>query len=114
MATALRDIPKLMGKPYKTGATIPDAVIAQMTPQSVRALVNNHTIEVAGMEAGGAKGGGANTHLAAKTDQHHDRLKKLEAGKVEDAKTIAALEKRLSALEAGKTEKPAKAAKAKA
>ena len=60
------------------------------------------------------KSGGANTHLAAKTDQHADRLKKLEAGRLEDAKTIGALERRLAALEAGTTVKPAKAAKARA
>jgi hypothetical protein len=111
MAKALRQIPKLMGKSYKTGDEIPAAVIAQLTPQSLQALVNNRIIEVDGVDP---KGGGANTHLAAKVDQHHDRLKKVEAADVAKDKTITALEKRLSALEAGKTAKPAKAPRAKA
>ena len=111
MAKALRNIPKLMGKSYNTGDEIPAAVIAQMTPQTMQALVNSRAIEVDGVDP---KGGGVSTHLAAKVDQHHDRLKKVEAAHAGALETIAALEKRLVALEGGNTAKPAKATKAKA
>ncbi len=75
-AKALRNIDRLAGKPYKAGDSIPDAVIAQISGQVLRSLVDSRTIEVAGMDAGG--GGGA-AHVQARLDRQDDRIKKLEA-----------------------------------
>lgn len=94
-AKALRNIEKLGGKSYKAGDAVPDAVIASMSPQVLRSLVENHTLEVSGMEAKGAATG-SQAHLAARLDRQADQ--------------ITALTARLDALE-GK--KPAKVTKPK-
>lgn len=77
MAKALRNINPLLGKAYATGDTIPDAVISSLSPQTVRALINNHSIEVEGMDPD--RGSGVGAHLKAVTEKHHERIKALEA-----------------------------------
>lgn len=104
-AKALRNIEKLAGKSYKAGEAISDAVIAKITPQVLRSLVENHTIEVPGMEAKGAGTGGM-AHVMARLDQQADLIKKLTAAN-------AAMEKRLDAIEGKKSATPAKPAASK-
>lgn len=110
-AKALRNIEKLGGKRYKAGDAIPEAVIASMTPQVLASLVQSHTIEVPGMDAkvGSA---GASSHAMARIEQQGEKIKKLEAGRVEDAKNMSALVKRMEALEGKKPVKAAPAPKA--
>lgn len=108
-AKALRHIPELCGKAYEPGAPIPAAVIGKISPQVLRVLVDQHAIEVDGMEASG-KGAGSMTHVTARLDAHSDRLKGVDKTTGEILKTLSSIEKRLAALEA----KPTKAAKAAA
>lgn len=111
MAKALRDIAKLDGISYKAGSTIPDAVIMKISPQVLRSLVESHTIEVPGMESKSG-GSGASAHLMARLDKQGEQIKKLEAGRAEDAKNMSALVKRMEALEGKKPVKAAPAPKA--
>lgn len=111
MAKALRNIDKLAGKSYKAGDAIPEAVIAKITPQVLRSLVETHTIEVPGMESK-SNSPGQNAHLMARLDKQSEQIKKLEAGRADDAKNMSALAKRLEALEGKKPVKAAPAPKA--
>ncbi len=111
-AKALRHIPELCGKAYAPGDPIPAAAIAKITPQVLRVLVDQHSIEVEGMEPSG-KGSGGMQHLIARIDRQGEQIKAMETARAEDAKTISALGKRLDALEDVKPTKAAKPAKAK-
>ena len=113
-ATALREIPKLFGKSYATGAEIPAAVISQMTPQALRALVDNRTIQVEVMSPG--TGAGMDQHLKAKVDGLEKRLAKAEKGLTAAEKAFKTLQAsyddlaaRMAALDGGN--KPARKSK---
>lgn len=103
-AKALRPIAKLHGVSYAAGSEIPDAVIARMSPQVVKALVNRGDLEVEGMEAAGATAG-ISQHLGARIDKHNDMLKAGEVAHADNAKRIAALEAAVANLTAGKAVK---------
>lgn len=101
-ATALRPIHKLFGKSYKVGEEIPDDVIAQMSPQSLQALVSNQHIDVPGMEAKG--GTGAIQHMKAKVEKLEEHHKKslstiavLQQAKDDLAARVTALEAAIAA-----------------
>lgn len=98
-ARALRNIDKLAGASYPAGATIPDDVVAKISPQVLRSLVNGAALEVDGMERGADAG--ASAHIKARQDQHHERIQKLEAANVEFRASHDDLAKRLATLESG-------------
>lgn len=105
--TALTHIPEFSGKEYKAGEKIPGKVLANVSPQVLKALVDNFKIEIEGMEPSGG-GSGAQQHLMARLDQQGETIKKLEA-------RIAVLEGGKPAAEKKPTAKKAdKADKAKA
>lgn len=89
-AKALRKINPLFGQCYEAGAMIPDEVVAKISPQQLRALIDKNLLQVDGMEAG--NGSGVSAHIKARSDQHQDRITKLEAAN-------AALTARLEVLE---------------
>lgn len=91
---ALTNIPEMDGKAYAAGAKIPAAVIAKITPQVLRSLVDGGKIEVEGMEQS-AGGSGGQAHIMARLDQQSDQIKALVAG----CKTLT---DRVISLEGGK------------
>lgn len=97
-ATALRPIAKLFGQKYSAGDEIPDDVIAQMSPQSLEALVSNRHIDVPGMEAKG--GHGAIQHVKAKMEKLEEHHKKLLSSNAVLQQSHDDLAARLTALEA--------------
>lgn len=98
--TALRPIDKLFGKAYAAGETIPPDVVARMTPQVVRSLVNKGDISVEGMTADTGSGG-MSQHLMARIDKLDDTSKK-QAKLIEaQAKEMEAMRAQLAALAAG-------------
>lgn len=98
---ALTNLPEFGGKAYKAGDKIPAAVLAGISPQVLRALVDGGKIEVAGMEQS-VGGSGGQAHIMARLDKQDDQIKGLLAANKEMSARLAALE--------GKT--PAKVAKA--
>lgn len=103
-AVALRPISKLMGKAYKAGETIPADVIASMTPQAVKALVENGHIEVPGMEAG--TNSGLTQHMKAKIEAQDAQIKKLHTSNEVLQQSHDDLAGRVAALEAAGGDKP--------
>lgn len=99
-AVVKRAMKPFLGGEVAVGDVLTDEQYARLTPQTLKALVNNGALEVEGMASGGETGMGA--HLKAKVDSHHDRLTKAEA----TVKTLQAsnddLARRLTALEGGK------------
>jgi hypothetical protein len=111
-ARALRPIKALFGVSYEAGAPIPDDVIGKISPQALRALINNHTVEVDGHDAD-VSGGGAVAHLKARADRLQDQ-------NAAQARQIAVLQQshddlaqRVAAIE-GKTPAPKKLSKREA
>ncbi len=96
---ALRNISKLDGKSFKAGDVIPAESLAKMTPQAQRALVNNHDIEIPGMEADAH--GSTGQHLRAKLDQQEGVIKAQAATIATQQASLDDLAKRVSDLEAG-------------
>jgi hypothetical protein len=91
---ALTHIPEFGGKAYQAGEKIPGKVLANVSPQVLKALVDNFKIEIEGMEPSTGGSGGI-AHLTARLDAQADQIKALVAANKE-------LSGRLSALEGGK------------
>ncbi len=115
---ALTNIDEFGGKSYKAGDKISGKVLAQVSPQVIKALVDNYKIEIQGMEPSSGGGAGGLAHLTARLDQQADTIK-AQAKQIE---TLVAgckvLNERIIVLEGGKiaapkVKKPAKAAAAK-
>lgn len=87
---ALTNLQEFGGKSYKAGDKIPGKVIATLTPQVLRSLVDGGKIEVEGMEPGSGPSGGQ-AHIMARLDQQADAIKKLAAGFNKLAAEVAAL-----------------------
>ena len=94
-----------MARPTQAGQKIPGAVIAKLTPQVLKSLVDNYKIEVDGMEPSSGGGAGGMAHLTARLDQQGDQIKGLLAA-------VKHLTEQVSALGGKPAKKTAKAIKA--
>jgi len=92
---ALRDIPKLDGRPWKAGEVIPAVVIAKIKPEALRQLVTRGDMAVDGVEVGGASPGQI-AHLTARMDRQADQIKRLEGKVAELEATKEAATKRVT------------------
>jgi hypothetical protein len=94
-ATVKREMHSFLGKPRKAGDVIADEEIAKVSPQTLKALINNGQIEIEGMTPGEGANAGTLQHIRARQDAHDDRLKKAEASNVELRARLEALEAKM-------------------